>query len=165
MTLSRFLVSKLREGMEMTMLLFGLVFCVHYKDSTLWQAYESHFLTCFAFGTLFTQVPCVSGTFPFRKSKKLPNFENVAFWKKSMDDPPWKVSLFVGHEFSRKRDKKPHLKFHMKRAVLRIYRMMLSMVEFGGWMIDFRVIEISPCFGPLCSVHRCIWHRYTSELV
>jgi hypothetical protein len=82
-----------------------------------------------------------------------------------MDDHPWSVSLFTGHGFSRKRGNKPHLQFHMTKAVLRIYRMMLRMVGFGAWMTDFRSPGTSRCFGASCSAQRSIQQKYTSSLV
>ncbi|SAM09484.1 hypothetical protein [Absidia glauca] len=45
----------------------------------------------------------------------------------------------LGHDFSLEGDNKSHLKFHMKRDVLFIYRMMLRMLGFNGYMINFEV--------------------------
>jgi hypothetical protein len=54
---------------------------------------------------------------PVHKIRNMPNFPNAVFLKKRMGYPPWKVSLFVGFEFSRKRDNKCYLKFYIKKVV------------------------------------------------
>jgi hypothetical protein len=64
-----------------------------------------------------------------------------------MDDHPWKVSLFVGHRFSRKSDNKPCRKFCMKKVVLPIYRTMLGLLVCDGRVTDFGALRISRCFG------------------
>jgi hypothetical protein len=51
---------------------------------------------------------------------------------------PRRMPLFVGHELTPVRDRKPHFKFHMKKDVLPIYRMMPKMLGFLGWVPDFR---------------------------
>ncbi|SAM01049.1 hypothetical protein [Absidia glauca] len=54
---------------------------------------------------------------------------------------------FVGHEFARKRDNKPHLKFHMKKVAFRIYRMMPRMLVFDERITDFGATRTSRRFG------------------
>jgi hypothetical protein len=56
------------------------------------------------------------------------------------------MSLFVEHVFYLERDNKPYLKFHLKRVVLLIYRIMSNMLGFGGWIADFEASGISRCF-------------------
>jgi hypothetical protein len=57
------------------------------------------------------------------------------------------VSLFVRHEFSRKEDNKLNFKFYMTKVVARIYRTVLRVLCFGGWITDFGATGISRCFG------------------
>jgi hypothetical protein len=56
------------------------------------------------------------------------------------------VSLFVGYGFSRNRDSKPFLKFHMKKEVFLIYRMVPRMFGFGAWIADFWVAGLGRYF-------------------
>jgi hypothetical protein len=53
------------------------------------------------------------------------------------------VSPFVGFGFSHEGDNKPYLKFYMKKAVLRIYQIIL--VRWG-------LVDVLPTLGPLESV-------------
>jgi hypothetical protein len=69
-------------------------------------------------------------------SEKLPIFSNAAF-EKRMEHPPGKMSLVDGHGFSRRRDNKPHLKSHIQKVMLLIYRMMSRMLGFGEWITYF----------------------------
>jgi hypothetical protein len=105
-------------------------------------------LDYFDFWTLSTQAPC--GILQF---KKKPNFSNPAF-EKRMEHPPWKVSLFVGHEFSLERDNKPYLKFHMKNIVLLIYRMMSRILGFDGYIANFGATLAGRCLGRFDGAHR-----------
>jgi hypothetical protein len=98
------------------------------------------------------------------ENQKADEFSHTAFWK-SMDHSPWKVSLFVGHGFSCEGNYKPHLKFYMKKVVLRIYRMLPRMFCFVGWIPDIGATEINRCFGAQYSVQRSMQHRYSSILV
>jgi hypothetical protein len=45
---------------------------------------------------------------------------------------PMKVPSFVEHGYTLERDNKPHLKFHMKKGVFFIYRMIPSVLDFVG---------------------------------
>jgi hypothetical protein len=115
----------------------------------------------------------------FKQRAHLPGLNTVRTWRigvatqyfkprlieKRMDHPPWKVSLFVGYGFARKGDNIPHLKFYMKKAVLVIYRVMLRMLGFVGWMANFSATGISRCFGAMCDRQRSRQHRQTVILV
>jgi hypothetical protein len=70
-------------------------------------------------------------SFSSEKPKSCRIFSNAAFQKR-MDHPPSKMALFVGHELSRGRDNKPHLKFHIKTPMLCIYRTMPRMLGLSG---------------------------------
>jgi hypothetical protein len=125
-------------------------------------------ISLFDLTTLFWNSICTStrcSWHPSSKTKVLPNFSYAAFWKRMGGYPPWQVSLFVGHGFPLKRDNKPFLKFHMKKAVLCIYRLILKMLIFGGWRTHFGFTGISRCFGAWYSVHKQIRHGHTSSLI
>jgi hypothetical protein len=62
--------------------------------------------------------------------QKAAEFSNAALEKRT-DHPPWKMSRFVGHGFSRRRPNKPYLKFYMKKVGLFIYWMMPRKLNFG----------------------------------
>jgi hypothetical protein len=94
--------------------------------------------------------------------KKVTGFFKRRFSKKH---GPWKVTLFVGHGFSRKRDNWPSLRFYMKKAALLIYWMLPSLLGFGRWITDFWATGISRSFGALCSTNRRINHRSCSSLL
>jgi hypothetical protein len=119
---------------------------------------------------------CVCGYPPVQKLKSCWIFKLLTFWQKRMDYPPWKMSLFVGHGFSRKRDHEPHLKFYMKAVARFIYRMPSRMLVFCGRVTDFRgVTGIYCCFRAWCIAQRSIqtdilpslvsFDRYTFYLV
>jgi hypothetical protein len=57
------------------------------------------------------------------------------------------VSLFVGLPFSRKGDNKPHLKFHVKKAAVLIYRLMPRMLGFGGPLPTLEPLESVAVLG------------------
>jgi hypothetical protein len=98
---------------------------------------------------------------PVQKIKKLPNliyFKPRLFKRKI--HPPWKVSLFVGHGVSHRRDNKSYLKFYMRKVVFLIYRMMPIMLGFDGWIVDFGVTGISRHFGAKGGVQRSVKHRH-----
>jgi hypothetical protein len=69
---------------------------------------------------------------PVKKTKKLGSFSNPAFEKKRKDRSPLKMSLLIGHVFSREGNNKPYRKIYMKKEVLLIYRMILKMLGIGG---------------------------------
>jgi hypothetical protein len=125
---SRFLGPNLSKGTKipLLLLLLGLKFVYnrYFTLSSVWMS-EPYFLTyplCLL-KSIYTCTMC-SWHLPVQKAKSCGNFYKPRFLKKRMDHPPWKVSLFVGHEFSHESDNKLHLKFDMERLVLMIYRMM-----------------------------------------
>jgi hypothetical protein len=67
------------------------------------------------------------------------------------------VPLFDGHGFPRERDYKPHLKFHMKKAILFIYRLISSMLVLVderstlGSLESVAVLEVCVVFGAVTS--------------
>jgi hypothetical protein len=67
--------------------------------------------------------------------------------------PPWKMSFFVGHGFSRESDNKPHLKFHKQN------------VAFNIQTVNFVVTGISRCFEAECSVQRSKCVLYASIFI
>jgi hypothetical protein len=165
-----FLGPNLSEGTEIPVLLFKFDMNFVYKKnfhvaSSVWmnESYFCTWLPCLLSSihtsTMHPRHPTV------QKAKMLPNFLNTPFWKKRMDHPPWKMSLFAGHEFSCKRDSKPFFKFHMETVVLLIYRMLSSMLCVDGQMTDFCAIRTSRCFGAECRAQSSIQYRYTSCLV
>jgi hypothetical protein len=105
------------------------------------------------------------GILQFRNQKAGEMFMFKPRFRKRTGPPPWKVSLFVRHWFSQKRDNKLHLKFYIAKVVLLIYRLMPRMLDSGGWNTALRAIGISRCFGTLYCVQRSIQHRYTSSLM
>jgi hypothetical protein len=114
-----------------------------------------------------TRLPCIfnsiyTGTMC---SWKLVEMFKPRLLKKSRDHTPWKVSLFVGHEFTRERQNKPYRKFYMKKAVLLAYRMVLRMLGFDGWIADVGFARTGRWFRAWCSVQGRVGHRYTSSLV
>jgi hypothetical protein len=100
---------------------------------------------------LYLMVGCLS-----RLTRKSESKKNGTFSK---------VSLFVGHGFSRKRDNNPWCKYHMKKGVLRIYRMMLRMLGLGWWITNFGATLIDRYFGTWCRLLRSIQYSYTLILV
>jgi hypothetical protein len=65
-----------------------------------------------------------------QKAKTLLEFSNAA----SEKDRPSRIKwlLFVGHVLYRERDNKPCLKFHTKKVVFFIYRMVPKRLDLGG---------------------------------
>jgi hypothetical protein len=92
------------------------------------------------------------------------DFQTPLF-EKRVGHPPWKGSLFVGHGFSRERDKKPHFKFHMKTAVSLIEQLMPKVVASSGWITDFGAARIKNYFGALWRTRKSKWHKYNSSLI
>jgi hypothetical protein len=68
---------------------------------------------------------------PAQKAQNAADLCKPRFLRKAWTHPPCKVALFTGHEISYDRDNKPQLKFHMKKLVLSVYRVMLRLLNFG----------------------------------
>jgi hypothetical protein len=56
-----------------------------------------------------------------QKNKKGGNTFKTPLFGKRMGDHPSKMTSFVGHGFSHKRDNKPYFKFYMNNTVLLTY--------------------------------------------
>lgn len=86
------------------------------------------------------------------------------FLKKRTDHPPWKASLFVGHEFPYERGNQPYFKIAETKDVLVIYRVMQRSLVFLNESPILDSSQIGRCFMSLCSAHKRTQHKSTSIL-
>lgn len=122
------------------------------------KAYLLALLLCFsnfAYKTMCLKCPPVKISLGVVKVFQTPPFE------KGRIISLWKVSLFVGREFSCKCDNKPYFKFHIKERVFLTYRVMSMILGFLAWMTVCGATRIRRCFfgGGLCSAHRRVQRR------
>jgi hypothetical protein len=75
--------------------------------------------------------------------------------------PPWKVSLFVGHAFSWKRDTQPYFKFYIKKSMLPINLLMQRILNVFAQITVLRQLQWVAVFG-LCA---SLTDAYTTEIV
>jgi hypothetical protein len=132
-------------------LFFFLVHQGFHSVSRVWKN-ESHFPTWpLSFELYLHKHHVFLSPSKSEKPKNLWDFSNAAFWKKGRTIAHVNCHLINQH-LSCRMDSKSYLKFHMKKVVLLIYRLVLAKSGFGKQVIDLEPSGIYRCFGAWCSV-------------
>lgn len=79
--------------------------------------------------------------------KKAANVFQIPLFEKRMDTSPHEKSpFFLNVNFLVNKISKTYIKFYMKKGMLHIYRTILRMSVFLGYLVNFRGIQVSRCF-------------------
>lgn len=99
---------------------------------------------------LYLHISHVLLAFSSSENRKAAEFLNVVFWKKKMGHPLWKVPLFCGHGFSRKKSYQTLLQIsHEGRYA---YSLSNGVNDVGFCWMNHRLLDtpISRCVEALC---------------